>query len=127
MNDFYYRKLDVYQLAKQLAIEVYRLQRKFPDYEKYSLCDQIRRAAISVPSNIAEGAGRIAVKERIRFLDIANGSLSETICQLEISKDLNYISEEDFANIEALASRVSMTLLGLKKSLLEKINKQQQS
>ena len=87
----------------------------------------MRRAAISVPSNIAEGAGRIAVKERIRFLDIANGSLSETICQLEISKDLNYISEEDFANIEALASRVSMTLLGLKKSLLEKINKQQQS
>ena len=75
MNDFYYRKLDSYQLAKQLVTKVYILLQKFPDYERFALCDQIRRAVISIPSNIAEGAGRFSLKDRIRFLDISYGSL----------------------------------------------------
>ena len=58
MNDFYYRKLDSYQLAKQLVTMVYVLLNKFPDYERHALSDQIRRAAISIPSNIAEGMGQ---------------------------------------------------------------------
>ena len=127
MNDFYYRKLDAYKLAKLLTLQVYTLLRGYPEYEKYGLCDQLRRAAISIPSNIAEGTGRVAMKERLHFFDIAYGSLSETLCQFELSKDLNYISEQQFEDIETLASRVSMTLLGLKKSIQEKLNNQQQS
>ena len=125
MNDFYFRKLDVYQLAKQYVIQVYKLMANFPEYERYALCDQLRRSAISIPSNIAEGAGRMAIKERIHFYDIAYGSLSETVCQLEITKDLGYISEEEFDLVEQTASRISMTLIALKKSMLEKLDKQQ--
>jgi four helix bundle protein len=125
MNDFYYRKLDVYHLSKQLVIQVYQLLRSFPEYERFALCDQLRRAVISIPSNIAEGAGRMAIKERIHFYDIAYGSLTETLCQLEISKDLNYISDEEFALIEQTAIRISMTIIALKKSLQERLNKQQ--
>lgn len=125
MNDFYYRKLDAYNLSKQFVIQVYELLRGFPEYEKYALCDQLKRAAISIPSNIAEGAGRMAIKERIHFYDIAYGSLTETLCQLEISRDLNYINDEQFSFLENTASRISMTLIALKKSLQDKINKQQ--
>ena len=125
MNDFYYRKLDVYHLAKQFTIQVYQLLRKYPECEKYALCDQLRRAVISIPSNIAEGAGRMAIKERLHFYDIAYGSLTETLCQLEISKDLGYITAEEFSVMEQTASRISMTLIALKKALQEKLNKQQ--
>ncbi len=124
MNDFYYRKVDAYILAKELTRYIYRLLLKYPDNERYALCDQIRRAAISIPSNIAEGLGRFAIKERIHFLDIAYGSLTETICQMEISHDNNYITDEEFAQIDILASRVSMTIYGLKKSLAAKLNNQ---
>ena len=122
MNDFYYRKLDAYNLSKQYVMQVYQLLRGYPEYEKYALCDQLRRAAISIPSNIAEGAGRMALKERIRFYDIAYGSLTETLCQLEISRDLNYINDEQFSSLEQTASRISMTLIALKKSIQDKIN-----
>ena len=124
MNDFYYRKLDVYHLSKQFVIQVYQSLREYPDYERYALCDQIRRAVISIPSNIAEGAGRMAVKERIHFYDIAYGSLTETLCQLEISKDLDYINDEQFSSLEQTASRISMTLIALKKSLQNKIKQE---
>lgn len=125
MNDFYYRKLDVYNLAKDFVIRIYQLLRKYPEYEKYALCDQLRRAVISIPSNIAEGAGRISIKERLHFYDIAYGSLTESLCQLEISKDLGYISEDEFSCMEQIASRISMTLIALKKSMQEKMDKQQ--
>ena len=125
MNDFYYRKLDVYNLAKAFVMQTYELLRKYPDYEKFALCDQLRRAAISIPSNIAEGAGRMSFKERLHFYDIAYGSLTESLCQLEISKDLGYIAEEEFSQMEQIASRVSMTLIALKKSMQDKLSKQQ--
>ena len=87
-----YKKLDAYTMAKELVRMVYGATKQFPDEEKFVLCNQIRRAAISVPSNIAEGLSRSAVKEQCHFLDIAFGSLMETDCQLEIARDLNYIS-----------------------------------
>lgn len=121
MNDFYYRKLDVYNISKQYVMQVYQLLRGYPEYEKFALCDQLRRAVISIPSNIAEGAGRMALKERIHFYDIAYGSLTESLCQLEISRDLNYIDDSQFALLEQTASRISMTLIALKKSLQDKI------
>ena len=122
MNDFYYRKLDAYHLSKELVIQTYHLLKKYPNDEKYALCDQIRRAVISIPSNIAEGTGRFSVKERIHFFDIAYGSLCEIMCQMEISHDLAYISDDEFEYIQNLASRTSMTLIGLKNSYESKIN-----
>ena len=77
MNDFFYKKVDAYHIAKEYVIFVYSLLKKFPQYENYALCDQVRRAAISIPSNIAEGLGRMAIKERIHFIEIAFGSLAE--------------------------------------------------
>ncbi len=121
MNDFYYRKLDAYQLAKQLTKEVYNLIKHFPRDEKDALIEQIRRAAISIPSNIAEGSGRFSVRDRIRFLDISYGSLCETMCQMEIAHEQDYISDEQFVTFEQLASRTSMTIMGLKKNYENKL------
>ena len=89
-----YKKLDVYAKSRQLVVMVYALLKHFPTEEKYALGDQMRRAVISVPSNIAEGLARSAVKEQAHFLDIAYGSLMEIDCQLDISLDLGYISKE---------------------------------
>ena len=101
---------------------VYQILRSFPDYERYALCEQMRRAVISIPSNIAEGTGRFSIKDRIRFLDIAYGSLCETMCQMEIAYEQLYLSEEDYATFEQLASRTSMTMMGLKKNYESKLN-----
>ena len=89
-----YKKLDVYAKSRQLVVTVYALLKHFPTEEKYALGDQMRRAVISVPSNIAEGLSRTAPKEQAHFLDIAYGSLMEIDCQLDISLDLGYISKE---------------------------------
>ena len=124
MNDFYYRNVDAYKLAKEFANNIYRLLQKFPPEERFALVDQMRRSAISVPANIAEGLGRFSIKERIQFLDIAYGSLTEALCETEIAHDNQYITSEEFANIDNLATRVSMTIYGLKKSL--EIKKQKQ-
>ena len=84
--DFNYRKLIVYSKSKDLVKSTYSLLKKFPKEEQYALCDQIRRAVISVPSNIVEGNARASEKEKARFFDIAYGSLMESLCQLEIAK-----------------------------------------
>ena len=125
MNDFFYKNLDAYKVAKEFTVYVYSLVKKLPSYEQYALCDQLRRAAVSVPSNIAEGMGRMAIKERIHFLDIANGSIMETLCQLDISQSLDYISEEDLTKAEEIATHLSKILSGLKKHLTGKIQPQE--
>lgn len=89
-----YKKLEVYAKSRQLVVTVYALLQHFPAEEKYALGDQMRRAVISVPSNIAEGLSRTAPKEQAHFLDIAYGSLMEIDCQLDISLDLGYVSLE---------------------------------
>ena len=124
MKDFYYRNVDAYKLAKELTKYVYRTLLKFPEFERYDLTDQIRRAVNSIPANIAEGLGRFSVRERIHFLDISYGSLTEMLCEMEIAYDNQYITDEEFKHIDQLASRVSMTIYGLKKSLEEKLNRQ---
>ena len=72
--EYSFQKLNAWQEAKKLVVEVYHLLDCFPKFEKYALCDQIRRAIVSVPSNIAEGNGRMSIKEKILFLEIAYGS-----------------------------------------------------
>jgi four helix bundle protein len=87
-----HKDLKVWQESMDLVIQIYKLAENFPKHEVYGLSSQIRRASISIPSNIAEGAGRKGGKEFTRFLYIALGSLSEIETQLEMSQRLNYIN-----------------------------------
>ena len=89
-----HKRLDVWKKAMQLVKGIYRITAKFPDEEKYGLTSQMRRSAVSVPSNIAEGAARSGKKEFLRFLYIARGSLSELETQILIAIELTYITEE---------------------------------
>lgn len=86
-----FRDLIVWQRAMSFAEHVYKIQRGFPAEERYGLCDQLRRAVVSVPSNIAEGHGRDTKKDYIRFLFLAKGSLNEVVTQLELACRLGYL------------------------------------
>ncbi|MBR6842483.1 MAG: four helix bundle protein [Prevotella sp.] len=125
MQDFYYRKLLVYQHAMMLLEDVYHLTKQFPSSELHGLTNQIQRAAVSIPSNIAEGVGRFSIKDRIRFIDISNGSLMEVMCQLEIAQRLGYISEDDFKKQEINIATIAKMILGLRKNLEVKLNNNQ--
>ena len=117
-----FEKLNVWQEAKKLVIDVYHLLDEFPKFEKYALCDQIRRAIVSVPSNIAEGSGRKSLKEQIRFLEISYGSLMETYNQLLIAIELTYITEESVEAIRPRIDSVAKMINGLSKSYSDKLN-----
>lgn len=108
------KKLLAYQAAKQLVKDVYLVLKEFPKEEQYALCDQLRRAVISVPSNIAEGMGREGEKEQAHFLDIAYGSLLEVQCQLEIAKELEYINEQIYKQIEEQADKLGGMIVALR-------------
>ena len=116
MATFAYRKLSVYQKAQQWVIDVYGLCKKFPDYEKFSLTSQVRRAAVSVTSNIAEGMSRTSNKEIAHFLEISYGSLMETQSQLEIAQLLNYITKEQMDDLDGKTIEIAKMLSGLKSS-----------
>ena len=121
-DTFSYRKLDAYQIAKDFVIFVYKLLKLFPKEEQYALCDQLRRAVVSIPSNIAEGMGRVSLKEQIHFIEIAFGSLNEVMCQLEVACDLNYISLEDLRVSEEFTMELTRMLSGLRKVRVERLN-----
>ena len=105
-----FEKLEVWKNARELAKAIYILSAKCSHTEKYGLASQIQRAAVSVSSNIAEGSGRNSPKEKIRFIEIAYGSLMETLSQLFIAKDLDYISDSDIAEIRPLIELISAQL-----------------
>jgi four helix bundle protein len=105
-----------------LATEVYRITRQFPRDEMFGLTRQVRNAAGSVPSNIAEGKGRQTKKDYVQFLYRARGSLFETMTQLEISRNVEYISVEVFEAMFAQADEVSRVLNGLIKHVQEQID-----
>lgn len=121
MDDFYYRKLKVYHQAKQLTNDIYEIVKQFPLEEKHILTNQLLRAALSVPSNIAEGMGRFSNKERIHFLEIAFGSLMETMCQLELAEARNYITSDQFSLQETNIREIARMLYGLRKTIEEKV------
>ncbi|WP_017733557.1 four helix bundle protein [Nafulsella turpanensis] len=91
-----YKELKVWDLSHQLVLQVHRITLQFPKEEAFSFTQQIRRSAISVPSNIAEGCGRSSDKDLVRFLHISMGSANELEYQLLLTKDLNYLPEEDY-------------------------------
>ena len=94
-----YKDLLVWQKAIHFVTQVYKLVKGFPQEELYGLTSQIKRSAVSIPSNIAEGYGRKSTKDYIRFLQIAMGSIFEIQTQLEISKNLEFMSESSFSKL----------------------------
>lgn len=108
-----FKNLIVYQKSKELVKQVYALLKQFPDDERFALCGQMRRAAISVPSNIVEGMARLSNKDQSHFLNIAYGSLMELYAQLDIAHDLGYISEDDFTKIEASIDEIDKMIVSL--------------
>ena len=117
MDDFFYRKLKVYHLSKQMVADVYSLSKQFPPQENFGIISQLQRAAVSVPSNIAEGMGRLSGKERLHFIDIAIGSLHEVMCQLEIAELLGYITQDQLSDMEKSIRQILMMLIGLRNTI----------
>jgi len=115
-----YKELNVWQKAYQLCIAIYKITKDFPKEERYGLTAQIRRAAVSVPSNIAEGYGRKTTPEYIQSLYIAYGSHCELETQIMVSKDLGYIKSDDFQELQREIGEVERMLKALIKSLQNK-------
>ena len=114
MKTYSFENLDVWKKSRELVAFVYRIQSTFPSYERYGLVDQMRRAVVSVSSNIVEGNARYSVKEQVHFIEIAVGSLMEVYCQLIIAYDLKYINEEQLNQCNERIEVVLKLLNGLR-------------
>ena len=112
-----YNNLQIWQEAMDIVELIYRTTNHFPAEEKYGLCSQMNRAAVSIPSNIAEGAGRNTDKEFIYFLYVAKASSAEIRSQLYLAFDLEYISNEEFENLYIKITDISKLISGLIKYL----------
>ncbi len=115
MNNF--RRLNIWKEAIDLATDLYEVTKHFPDSERYGITSQIRRSVVSISSNIAEGAGRQYQKEFIQFLNIAKGSCYELETQLLISKNIHFLSETDFQNLENKLVKIEKMIHALIKKL----------
>ena len=127
MHLYAFERLDVWQVSRAFVKEVYRLLAQFPDFEMYNLTNQIRRAAVSVSLNIAEGTSRNSLKEQSRFSEVAYGSRLEVYCSLLIAKDLGYIDENDLSGISVRIQELSNKLNALKQSQIRRSEIQQQT
>ncbi len=115
-----FERLDVWKDARMFVKEIYQTTRVFPAEEKFSLSSQIQRAVVSIVSNIAEGTSRISNKEKVRFLEIAYGSLMEVYCQLCVAFDLNYIDNISLEQRKIMIDKIANKLNALIRSLNEK-------
>lgn len=120
-----FEKLNAWKESRILVKNVYQLLDNFPKFENYALCDQIRRSIVSVPSNLAEGSGRISLKEQLHFYEISYGSLMESYCQLILASDLKYIGTADLDQLRPQIDTVARMLNGLRSSLLKTVNGKQ--
>jgi len=118
MYQFGFERLTVWQNSRLLAIRIYKITRSYPNDEKFGLVNQIRRAVISVSSNIAEGSSRNTAKDQAHFYNTAFGSLMEVLSQLVISLDLEYITETEYNEIRDLLEKVSNQLNSLRNSIV---------
>jgi len=118
MRDF--RKLQVWEKSHALVLGIYQTTRSFPKDELYGLTSQMRRASASIPANIAEGAGRESLLERVHFIQIANGSASELNYFLLLSRDLGYLPEENYKKFSSDLDEIGRMLTGLMKTLKAK-------
>ena len=120
---FSFEKLDVWKLSRVLTRKIYSDSKSFPQDEKFGLVNQIRRASISVCSNIAEGSARTSYKDQARFYQIAYGSLMEVMNQLLLCVDLNYLEDTKIDAYREDISAISNKLNALRKSCLRKVGK----
>jgi four helix bundle protein len=114
---FRFERLDVWQKSIDFAGMAYSITKGFPQSEQYGLTSQIRRAAVSISANIAEGASRSSDKDFSRFLEIAFGSLCETVSHLRIAREQNIISQQDYAKLYAAAEELSKMLSAFRNTL----------
>jgi len=121
---FNFEKLEVWQKAIDFADLIYSETRSFPAEERFGLTNQLRRAAISVSSNIAEGSSRSSKSDFARFVEIATGSVFEVVSQAFIAQRQSFLSEDQFRDIYTDAEELSRMLSGLRKSLLSTLNSQ---
>jgi len=117
---FGFEKLEVYRQAKDLIKEVYRLTRSFPAEERYGLTSQIRRAALSVASNLAEGQGRLSRRDQAHFSQMAYSSLMEVLCQSDIAHELGYLGTQDLEGMRPMIEILAMKLSALHSSQVDR-------
>jgi four helix bundle protein len=117
MRDF--KKYDIWQLSHSITLEIYKITTVFPKDETYGLSSQIRRSVSSIPTNISEGCGRNSDKEFNQFLNIALGSANETEYLLILSKDLKYLTEESFSDLESKINAIKSKIYKLKQILIQ--------
>lgn len=117
--EFSFERLIIWKKSRELVKQVYLLTAKFPKEERYSLSDQLHRAAVSVASNIAEGTGRVSKKEKVHFIEIAYGSLMEVICQISLAIDLGMAEDTDMDEIRPLAEELARQLSAYRRSMLD--------
>lgn len=114
-----YRNLIAWQKSHALALRIYKISEKFPRHEIFGITSQVRRSALSIPTNLAEGYNRKSKKEFSHFIDIALGSLAETEYLAEFAAELNYISAGDLKDIHGLIVETGRILWGLRQSKLK--------
>jgi len=117
MSTSSYRKLDVWQRAMDIVVECYKAVKKFPREELYGLTNQLQRAAVSIPANIAEGQGREHRKEFLHHLSIAHGSLAELETHLQIAERLHYLDSDTVQSLLRRSEEIGRMINGLRKSL----------
>jgi len=117
-----FEKLDAWKKARELCLICYQVALLFPEYERYGLSDQLRRASVSVPSNIAEGYSRRSTKELFHFLSISIGSIYEIITQVDIALQLGYINKEKKMNVDKTAEEAIKLINGFIKYKKGKLN-----
>gem|GEM_PF-542463 len=105
-----YRQLVAWHAAHAYALQMYAMTESFPTHERYALTSQLRRAAVSVPTNMVEGYAKHSPKELLRYLDIAAGSLTETEYLLELARDLGYFNQAEYDQIEETRSKAAFLL-----------------
>ena len=118
-----HKNLDVWKRSIELSKMIYQITSSFPSTEQFGLISQMRRAVVSIPSNLAEGAARSGRKEFLQFINIAQGSLSELDAQVELSKELGFLDQKDYNDILAELKMISKQLFGLAKAIKGKKKK----
>ena len=119
MFTFNFEKLDVWQAAIQFADLVYKITKEFPEHERFGLINQMRRAAVSISSNIAEGSSRSSRADFAQFVEIATGSLFEVLSQAKVSLNQQFLSQTAYEEIATVAEKQCRMLSGLRRSLAQ--------
>ena len=120
MYEYNFEKLEVWKFSIDFAKKVYEITESFPDIEKFGLISQIRRAVVSISSNVAEGSAKQSLKDQARFTEMAFGSLMELLNQMILSFKLKFIKEKDYIDIRNYIENLSRKLNALKKSQLKR-------